>query len=128
MKYGWTVLYVDDVEKTVAFYETAFSLNRLFLHESGQYAEMETGSTRLAFTARELARKSGLDFGQLAKTSAPPPFEVDLITDDVDASFKHAVANGAVPALEPVTKPWGQRVGYVKDCNGYLIALCSAIN
>ena len=44
MKLGYTILYVSDVEKTVAFYEAAFGLTRRFIHEGG-YAEMDTGET-----------------------------------------------------------------------------------
>jgi catechol 2,3-dioxygenase-like lactoylglutathione lyase family enzyme len=42
MKFGYTILYVKDVEKTVAFYESAFGLKRKFVNESG-YGEMDTG-------------------------------------------------------------------------------------
>ena len=49
MKLGYVIVYVADVAATVAFYERAFSLKRRFVHESGQYAEMETGATALAF-------------------------------------------------------------------------------
>ena len=50
MKFGYTLLYVVDVPKTVAFYETAFGLKRKFVHESG-YGEMETGATKLGFVS-----------------------------------------------------------------------------
>lgn len=35
MKLGYTLLYVDNVEETVAFYESAFGLKRRFIHEAG---------------------------------------------------------------------------------------------
>lgn len=128
MKYGYTILYVDDVPKTVSFYEKAFGLKKLFVHESNAYAEMETGATRLAFTAKSLARESGLDFGQLGNFSTPPPFELALVSEDVDSSFKMAVAHGASELKKPVQKPWGQRVGYVRDCNGFLVEICSPLD
>lgn len=128
MKYGYSILYVDDVLKTVAFYEKALGLNRLFVHESNAYAEMETGSTRLAFTAKSLAKESGLDFGQLGNLSSPPPFELALVTDDVESAYKKAVANGASELKKPVQKPWGQLVGYVRDCNGFLVEICSPLD
>ncbi len=30
MKFGYTLLYVDDVEKTISFYESAFGQNESF--------------------------------------------------------------------------------------------------
>jgi lactoylglutathione lyase len=127
MNYGYTILYVDDVPQTVDFYEKALSLIRRFIHESNAYAEMETGQTRLAFTSRELAKTSGLDFGQLGNSSAPAAFELAFVTDNVEAYFKKAVENGAIELKKPVQKPWGQLVGYVKDCNGFLIEICSPL-
>jgi lactoylglutathione lyase len=127
MKLGYAILYVDDVPKTVAFYEAAFGLKRLFVHESNAYAEMETGQTRLAFTSKEMAKESGLDFGQLGKMNQPPPFELALVTKEVDGAFQKALKGGAAELKAPIDKPWGQRVGYVKDCNGFLIEICSPL-
>lgn len=127
MKYGYTILYVEDVPKTVAFYEKAFALKRRFVHESNAYAEMETGQTRLAFTSKELARSNGLDFGQLEKPAHPAPFELALVTENVEAAFKLAVESGAKELKKPIQKPWGQLVGYVKDCNGFLVEICSPL-
>jgi lactoylglutathione lyase len=43
MELGYVIVYVPDVAATVAFYERAFGIKRRFIHESGTYAEMETG-------------------------------------------------------------------------------------
>lgn len=128
MKFGYTILYVDDVPKTVLFYETAFGLKKLFIHESNAYAEMETGTTRLAFAAKSLARENGLDFGQLGSLSSPPPIELALVTEDVETSFRTAVAHGASELKKPIQKPWGQLVGYLRDCNGFLVEICSPMS
>lgn len=56
MKFSYTILYVKDVVQSVAFYEEAFSLKQKFIHESKQYAEMETGGTTLVFASNELAK------------------------------------------------------------------------
>jgi len=128
MKYGYTILYVDDVLKTVEFYEKSLGLKRRFLHESLTYAEMETGTTRLAFSQKQMARDNGLDFGQLGKQSAPAAFEVAFVTPDVAAAFAAALQNGATELKKPTQKPWGQTVAYVKDCNGFLVEICSPMD
>jgi catechol 2,3-dioxygenase-like lactoylglutathione lyase family enzyme len=51
MQLGYTMLYVPDVPATLKFYEAAFGLATRFLHEDGDYGELETGSTVLAFSA-----------------------------------------------------------------------------
>ncbi len=128
MKYGYTILYVEDVMKTVTFYENAFGLTTRFVHDSNAYAEMETGQTRLAFTSKALAKENGLDFGQLGTSPSLAPFEIALVTENVETAFKKAVENGASELKQPVQKPWGQLVGYVKDCNGFLVEICSPLD
>ena len=54
--------------------------------------------------------------------------EIALYVDtfeEVDASFRNAVANGAKPVLEPETEPWGQRTCYIADPEGNLIEIGS---
>ena len=120
MKFGYTILYVKDVEKTVAFYESAFGLKRKFVHESG-YGEMDTGETKLAFASVELATSNGVPFVPANPEGPSPAVEVAFVTDDVQAAFAVAVKAGAVTVAEPKQKPWGQTVGYVRDLNGFLV-------
>lgn len=126
MKFGYTILYVKDVEKTVAFYESAFGLKRKFVHESG-YGEMDTGETTLAFASVELATSNGVPFVPANPKGSPPAVEVALVTEDVAGAFAVAVKAGAAPVAEPKQKPWGQTVGYVRDLNGFLIEICSPL-
>ena len=55
MRFGYTIIYTDDVEKSIEFFERAFGLKRRFVHESG-YGELDTGSTALAFATHDLGR------------------------------------------------------------------------
>ena len=126
MKLGYTILYVEDVEKTIEFYENAFGLNKLFLHESGDYGELDTGETKLAFVSYELAELNDIGFSKPSdkKTST---MEIALVTDNVEDAFSCAVRAGAQQVQEPKQKPWGQTVGYVRDINGFLVELCTPI-
>ena len=124
MKFGYTILYVRDVEKIVALYESAFGLKRKFVYESG-YGEMDTGETKLAFASVELETSNGVPFAPANPEGPSPAVEVALVTQDVAGAFAVAVKAGAVPVAEPKQKPWGQTVGYVRDLNGFLIEICS---
>ena len=55
MQFGYAIAYVPDVEATIAFWERAFSLKRRMVVEGGDYGELETGATRLAFAAELMA-------------------------------------------------------------------------
>ena len=125
MKLGYVIHYVPDVAATVAFYEKAFGLAPRFVHDSGTYAEMDTGATALAFAAEEMVADQGATFRRLRPDETPPAIEIALVTEDVRAAYATAIAAGAVPLLPPKEKPWGQMVGYLRDLNGALVEICS---
>jgi len=129
MRLGYTILYVPDIERTVSFYEEAFGLERRFVHESGDYAEMETGQTVLAFASDDLASSNFKAEYRQADPSAPPPaFEITLVTGDVAGAFARATEAGASPLAEPSEKPWGQTVSYVRDVNGVIVEICTPVS
>jgi lactoylglutathione lyase len=128
MKLGYTILYVSNVEASLVFFEQAFGLARRFLHESGTYGELDTGSTTLSFAAHELGDTNFPGGHVHADRSAQPlGMEIALVTSDVPAAHARAIAAGAKELSEPVTKPWGQVVSYVRAPDGCLIELCTPI-
>jgi lactoylglutathione lyase len=126
MRFGYTILYVSDVAASLEFYERALGQRRRFLHESGQYAELDTGDTALAFAAHELAAANlpGV-FRPQERPETAPAFEVCFVTDNVQAAFDRAIEEGAEAVSPPHTKPWGQDVAYVCDPDGNLVELAS---
>lgn len=126
MKLGYVILYVPDVAATVSFYERAFGIAPRFVHESG-YAEMETGATALAFAAEALVSATVDGYRRNRPGTEPAGAEVGLVSEDVASGFARAVAAGAVPVVEPMQKPWGQTVSYVRDLNGFLVEICSKV-
>jgi uncharacterized glyoxalase superfamily protein PhnB len=126
VRFGYTILYVADVAASLDFYERALGQRRRFLHESGQYAELDTGDTALALASHTLAaanlpgvRLTGAD------RAGPPAFEVCFVTAGVQAAFDRAIEGGAESVSPPQTKPWGQDVAYVRDPDGNLVELAS---
>jgi len=92
VKYAYTILYVQDVEKTLEFYKQAFLFEVKFVTPEKDYGELISGATVIAFANIEVTQ---------------------------------AVEKGA-EILEPVVqKPWGQKVGYLRDINGFIIEICS---
>jgi lactoylglutathione lyase len=134
MKLGYTSFYVRDVEKTLAFYESAFGLSRKFYNKNGahEYGELDTGATTLDFVSYSLAQatlKSAgrTTFSEAQSTGPAPPVDIGFVTDDVAAAYAKAVKAGAVEVAPPEDKPWGQTVAYVRDLNGFLVALCTEV-
>ena len=88
MRLGYVIHYVPDVAATVAFYEAAFGLERRFLHESGTYAEMETGATALAFASEALPEGGGVAFRRTRPDGDPPGTEIGLVTPGVGDAYE----------------------------------------
>jgi lactoylglutathione lyase len=121
MKFGYTIVYVDQVEATIAFYEKAFGLTRDMV-AGDEFGQLKTGDTKLGFAARKMAP---MEIQALGPAMSPPAAEIAFTTDDVQKAFDHAVAAGAKPVLSPEKKPWGQIVAYVRDNNGFLVEICT---
>jgi len=124
MKFSHTSLFVKNVPQAVAFYEKAFGMKKRFIHESGQFAEMELGEAVLHFAASE-AVKANLSpgFQENSLSDLPAGIELCFETEDVASAFSTAVAAGATAYAEPITRPWGQVVAYVRDLDGILVEI-----
>lgn len=126
MKFGYTIVYVADVEASLAFFARAFGIARRFLHESGAYGELDTGDTILAFAAHAIG-ESHFPNGYVRADRSPQPLgmEIALVTPDVHGAHRRAVDAGATSLAEPAEKPWGQTVSYVRCPDGTLVELCT---
>lgn len=125
MKFAYTILYVSEVKKTIDFYTRAFGFKSKFVHEGGDYAELDTGGTTLSFSSHQLIQSLGKD--PQAANYQNPSFELAFVTEDVAAAVDKAVAAGAVLVQAPHDVPWGQTIAYVADINGFLIELCTPV-
>ena len=127
MRFGYTILYVDDVAATIAFYVRAFGLSGKVIAPD-EYAELSTGTTKLAFGAkRHVKELFPIPFQDAGLDNPPPPIEIGLVVDDVERAFDRALSAGATKVIAPAKKPWGQTVGYVRDNNGFLVELCTPL-
>lgn len=128
MKLGYTIVYVADVNAATQFYSDAFRIATRFVHDSGDYAELDTGETTLAFAAHALGDSNfPTGYTKLTELSKPPGIEIALVTDDVEGAVKNAIAAGATMISDPATKPWGQTVAYIRAPDGSLIELCTPV-
>ncbi|HPY38974.1 MAG TPA: VOC family protein [Thiolinea sp.] len=125
MRLRYTILYVADVAATIDFYQQAFGFQVKMLHESGDYGELQTGETLLAFASQSLMRQ----LGKHPAVADPkhPVFEIALETDNVAAALVQATAAGASLVKPAELMPWGQTIAYVSDLNGFLIEICSPV-
>lgn len=125
LKFRYTILYVDDVPASIDFFVRAFGFDKAFVHESGDFAQLDTGETSLSFCATGLFRELGKN--PQKPDPARPTFELAFETDDVEAAVERALHAGATLQQSPRQEAWGQTTAYVSDPNGYLIEICSPV-
>jgi len=126
MRFGYTIVYVADPGASLDFFERAFGLARRFLHESGGYGELDTGTTTLAFAQHDTARGNlGCEYVAADRSAQPLGIEIGLLTSDVPVAVQRAVAAGATLLKDASTKLWGQTVAYVRAPDGTLVELCT---
>lgn len=116
----YVVLIVEDLDRALEFYTGALGLR--LGHRSGDFAQLDTGPTRLALFTRPAMEAT------LASSLARPDpraaaFELGFKVPDVDAAYAELVAAGAPPVMPPTNRPWGQRTAYLHDPDGNLIEL-----
>lgn len=126
VKFGYTILYVENVEESIAFYENAFGFSRKFITPESDYGELSTGETTISFASKKLAGQN-LKEGFIESNLNNKPFaiELGLIADDVPETVQKATSFGAVLITEPTQKPWEQIVAYIRDPDGFLIEICT---
>ncbi|MCG8312364.1 MAG: VOC family protein [Pseudomonadales bacterium] len=125
MKFKYAILYVRNVAETLAFYEKAFGFSRAMLHESGDYGELDTGNTALAFSSVALMTSLGKTPG--VPDVKAPVFEIAFETDNVQSALDAAINAGATLVQSVKDEPWGQTTAYVTDMNDYLVEICSPV-
>ncbi len=128
MLYAYTILYVPDVESTLSFYTKAFGFEQKFITPEKDYGELISGGTTIAFGSIELGKsnfKKG--FQEMSLNKKPFGIELALTTETIEKDFQRALDHGATLYSAVEEKPWGQKVGYLRDLNGCLIEVCTPI-
>jgi len=96
MKLGYTIVYVPRVADSLQFFEQAFGLERKFLHDSGDYGELKTGETTLAFASHALgAMNFPAGHVQASESHQPLGMEIAFVTEDVQHAHLSAIKHGA---------------------------------
>jgi lactoylglutathione lyase len=129
LQFAYTIFYVQDVIKTIEFYEKAFGFKRTFVADTAEFGQLDTGGTALSFSTIELITGE-IPGGFIASDIRKQPLgvEVAFATGNVEQAYNTAIDAGAVEVTRPAVKPWGQTVGYVRDINGFLIEICTPVS
>ncbi len=128
MKYAYTILYVENVPESIKFYENAFGFSPKFVSPEKDYGEVISGQTTIAFASLDLGNsnfKNG--FKKIDINEKPFGIEMAFTSENIESDFQNAINSGATEYEPIIEKPWGQKVGYLRDNNGFLIEVCTPI-
>jgi len=102
-------LVVDDAQKLIEFAKRAFDakVGEEMKREDGtiMHAELHIGDSRIML-------------GQASEQHKAMPCALYLYVPDTDATYKKALAAGAVSTMEPANQFYGDRNAGVRDQNG----------
>ncbi|MFQ5851544.1 MAG: VOC family protein [Candidatus Binatia bacterium] len=121
----YVILIVEDMDRALRFYTDVLGLR--LGHRSGDYAQLDTGATRLGLYTRGAMAKT-LGMSLKAPAHDAPGFEIGFKVPDVGEAFAELVGRGASTVMPPTDRPWGQRTAYVRDPDGHLIQLAQDIS
>jgi uncharacterized glyoxalase superfamily protein PhnB len=127
MKLSYTILYVNNVADSVAFYQKAFGIKNRFIHESGDYAEMETGEVTLAFCAHNLAKDIVKQNYLKASQGQLLGSQISFEPQDIKEAYETALENGAKSISPPELKPWGWECAILLDLDGHIVEISKEI-
>jgi len=117
------IVFVEDVARSLAFYERVVGAELDHLDEDGSYGELKSG---VGFAAHwHVERHLDLSFHRNEPDRLPGGFELDFAVDDVDTAFARAIDAGATAVWEPREKPWG-RSALLRDPDGVFVHLTQA--
>jgi uncharacterized glyoxalase superfamily protein PhnB len=131
-------LVVRNAKEAVEFYKRAFGAVELYRSPlpfgCGMHFHLRVDQTLVMVTDEmpaELAKKESeesIDSQVVLRspqTLGGTATLLELIVEDVDASYRRAVEAGAVPTLPVSDQFWGDRYGWVTDPYGHIWALAT---
>lgn len=117
------IVFVEDVARSLAFYESVVGAERDHLDADGSYGELKSG---IGFAASShVEHHLDLRFRRNEPAGPPGGFELDFAVGDVDEVFARAIGAGATAVWEPRAKPWG-RSALFRDPDGVLVHISQA--
>jgi lactoylglutathione lyase len=118
---GSVILYVDDLERSIAFYRDVIGVP--FRLRGDGYAEFDVEGTKLGlFDRSRLPDLIGRDGGLPGPTA-----EILFLVTDADAEADRLRQAGASILTGPIDRPWGHRTVHLLDPDGHVVEMAQEI-
>lgn len=119
------MIWVEDVAAPLAFYERAFDLTATQVDLDNGFALVRAGGVDLQFADEGGDERTAVVVRPNRAAPVAPPCQLAVVADDVEATYEQALGVRAEPVVPLTAKSRGQRVGYVRHLNGFLVERAS---
>ena len=119
-------LLVDDMGKMIRFYRDVLGFEIKEDENTSNVYLVKDGTLFLLYGRNDFEKMTNRKYEYIKGLNGH--FEIALYVatfEEVDTEYNNAVSKGAMPVLEPVTEPWGQRTCYIADPEGNLTEIGS---
>ena len=127
MKYGSTVLFVNDVRGVLEFYRKAFGFKTKFYDKEFDFGLLDAAGAEIGIASHRSGDLMMPGAYKKPGRGHPDGVEIAFYTSDVRGAFDRAVAAGAVSLAEPRRMSWNQTVAYVRSVEGTIIGFCTPV-
>ena len=121
---GAITLFVEDPQRSKAFYERVFGLTAVFEDESSAAFKFENTIVNL------LAHPAAGDLiapGSVADGAAGASFQLTIWVDDADAACAELESRGVTLLNGPIDREWGLRTASFTDPDGHIWEVASEL-
>ena len=122
-----TVLYVADLERSLALYRDAFGMTETYRfprNGAPEHIEVRLGATTLGLSSAQGLKTHGLP---PLKHGDGQPFELAFGCDDADVCYAQLLAAGCGAVRAPFDTAAGNRTAYVEDFDGNRVSIYSRL-
>ena len=119
-------IFVKDMATMIRFYRDVLNFAIQEDENTSNVYLVKDGTLFLLYRRTDFEKMTNRTFGYANEINGH--YEIALSVDNyeaVDLTFKEVVSKRAIPVMEPVTEPWGQRTCYISDPEGNLIKIGS---
>jgi catechol 2,3-dioxygenase-like lactoylglutathione lyase family enzyme len=114
---GAITLFIDDPQRSKAFYQQVFGAKVLFEDEDSVAFQFENTIVNLL---RVPAAHELITPAPVGGADAPRRFQLTLGVDDTDAVCEHLAAQGVELLNGPIDREWGVRTAAFSDPDGHV--------